>query len=1021
MQRCRVGIAILLLVGILFSLFPISVTAAEDIEYPLGTIRIYNGDSIQSYQVINSNGELYFPVQTYEGLTRYQYTSGNGTHSFQLGKKAIIIDPQNRQMSIPVLHYTGEISSIITQDSTDYLPASEILPWMNVACTVSDGILEIVPDGISIWEIISELNYKDYMFNMYEECGDSVSSVAGLSAMVIFDTIIHLRWDRLIPADGTIDGAASGNSLYDYKCYKDALIKIAQVDPFSGEKAQKVIETAVTVNKGLDTASKVFKLDIDETQIDIDNFIRDSGMGDEIAGQVYELIETWKFLREGVGAYSKIKKYLDLFSILKTYELIVETDEEYRNYLQWLSDEGTDNTLFNNALADTLMTLDHEKGVIHSMFLQLGSALAKDLPEGIAEAIVNNSMNDTLIGAYNSYAGSIFSSLDTYMGIADVIYSKVIPISSGFEGVAKSGVIETIQDHCWSLANSLQREEITSENIAHIRQSYLCALQAAKMNYEAMQDLIDVKLFDKITLLDGEGLLDYKFDAIDEKLLQLVSSADATENDSIDGKKEFATKIKEMFVGLTITQVPDNNFAEIEYAILLNALRNAGVTEITWDLADADYDGTRELFVKARTSNHNPAGSLMMADSDTGAFWSYAATGAAGSTSWVRFSGENDFIWHDSYSTIGTQMSIYSVWTGWRWEQISVLSGGGEYDSTGNYVFTGTSQWKSEEVTYDIFGQKEKEFVNTATLTNPDLSSINIEGSHSDVIARLDDYLINRVGYLTKLHGDVDGDTKDESLYLLKYAANQWFDVLSVQNQWGDEKHIGYKDETVTAILVDDMGSSVNVNVMNIDNCGQEYLLSGNILKIDGKEYAYSNGRFEEKTSIQEFLTMTSNEIKTQIFSKPYDVYYWFTGNSFAGATSENEKVVVDGKPYYRILDGEYRKYSDMISYAENYFSKKLLDDFVAKGSVLDIEGNLYQFNPGYGGPYDPGYPIDYYIDSHTDEKIVYCRCSKYPKDPWTSKTPEQMTDEEYNTFYAYYVMELIDGRWIFTGWEQHR
>ena len=42
--------------------------------------------------------------------------------------------------------------------------------------------------------------------------------------------------------------------------------------------------------------------------------------------------------------------------------------------------------------------------------------------------------------------------------------------------MAKVDVLESIQDHCWNLAGNLQNEELTEENIVHIRQSYMTAL-----------------------------------------------------------------------------------------------------------------------------------------------------------------------------------------------------------------------------------------------------------------------------------------------------------------------------------------------------------------------------------------------------------------------------------------------------------------------------------------------------------------------------------------------------------------
>lgn len=173
----------------------------------------------------------------------------------------------------------------------------------------------------------------------------------------------------------------------------------------------------------------------------------------------------------------------------------------------------------------------------------------------------------------------------------------------------------------------------------------------------------------------------------------------------------------------------------------------------------------------------------------------------------------------------------------------------------------------------------------------------------------------------------------------------------------------------------------------------------------------YSPGTENQVEADQEFISF---------IDAAYTVTHWFTGRVFAGATSEDEKIIVEGIPYYKILDGEYTQYADMVRCAENYFSNELIDSFVSLGYVLDIDGNLYQHNPGYGGPYDPGYPNEYSIISHTDTRLVCCRSSKYPKDPWTEKSLEEMTDEDYNTFYSYYLVELVNGRWIFTEWEEN-
>lgn len=528
MHRKRIGISSLLILSLLLQLIFIPVNASEASTPQPTYLRIFNGNTEETYTVLYLDNEVYFPAESYEKLTNYTLTSGNGTYGYQLGSKTIVINVQKREMQIPTQQYTGKFGNIITLDGIDYLPASELLPWMNVACNVHNGVLEIVPDGVSIWEIIDELTYSEYMFNIYEEYGDSISSIAGLSAMIVFDTFINIRFNRLISADGTITGLAKGNSLYDYECYKSALVEIAQTDSFSGENAQNVIDSVVNVNKGLDALEKIYEYDEYESLLDFGGFLTELGVDAEVLSNFYLFSDIWETFRILGSGYSEVQKHFDVISVLKTYEIIVKTDNEYRNYIKWLSEKQTGNTLFDNALDDTVLLLDENIGLIYSSLMNLASKF------------VQNTAEDFMLG-----------SLSLHIDVAKLVYSTIIPVSRGFEGAAKSGVVETIQDYCWSLANSLQQKEMTAENIAHIRQSYLCALKASKINYEVLQDLFNVKA---ITLFDGEGLLSDKIAAIDEKILQLIASGDATENDSIEGKDDYQRNLRTIFAELETTK-----------------------------------------------------------------------------------------------------------------------------------------------------------------------------------------------------------------------------------------------------------------------------------------------------------------------------------------------------------------------------------------------------------------------------------------------------------------------------------
>lgn len=562
MNLAKRVLSTLLSVAMFVSLLAIPVKA-EETAFEKVQIKISNGDNITTYPAIYDKGDIFLPASTYGLISRYTYSVGSDNIGYTLGSKIIAINPQSQQMQIPILKVNTSIPIIAFEGET-YISASSILPWLNVECNVNEGILEIIPDGFSLWEAVDNLEYQDYMFNLYEEYGDSVSSIAGLTAWSVFDTVLNLRWDRLVPADGTIAGAANGGSVYEYECYKEALISIAQYDPFTYANAETIIKSAVTVNKGLDKIEEVFGVDEEKIQVDLDSYLMELGTDAETMEMFYDLAETWQTIREGIKGYEQISKYMSILSVLKTYELVIETDTEYRDYLNWILESGVEfggnQTVFENAVKTTLKSLDENTGVLYSYYIELGSQLLADMPQTVMDAIINNfDISDEFLQGWSAYEKSIWGSIGQYMAVARLVYGKILPFAEGAEGMAKSSVIEYIQDYCWGIANSLSHGELTAETISHIRQSYIVSLKAARLNFEAQQETMDVKLLGVLPIINGEGLLDYKFDRIDEKLLQLLASADSTLNDSIDGKLEYTLKLKDLFTNLSMVNPGDSD------------------------------------------------------------------------------------------------------------------------------------------------------------------------------------------------------------------------------------------------------------------------------------------------------------------------------------------------------------------------------------------------------------------------------------------------------------------------------
>lgn len=535
-------------------------------EMQTASVRVsQDGEMSVEYNAILRGGDIYFSAEDYGKITRYSVLPGDKGYGYQLGEKLVVVNNETGDLKIPVLGYEGNIGPVIVKDGTYYFSASSLLPWLNVACYVEDGILEIIPDGMTIWEAMDGLTYDDYLFNLSALYDDSLTSTAGLAAMSVFDTLINLRWDRLIPADGSITGALNNASLYDYNCYITAFSDLGANDDLSSEKVEGVLKTVVKVNKGIDKVEKTFGFDEKKAQLNLDNYLWELGADQDTISLFYNISDTWQKLREGIMAYGKVSKYLSIFSAIKSYELILKTDNEYRTYLAWLADQDSENSLIPKAATNACNLLDRNKGVLISTYMHSAKGLLDQIPESALKAISNNVMDEALQGTLKTFSDGFFGSLGTYMGIAKIVYGAVLPVSSGFKGMAKANTIESIQDYCWSLTYTLKNEPMTQDNVLLLRQSYMAALHASRMNFGSYQDTMDVKLLGLIPIYNGKGLLDYQFDRIDAKLAAFIASADATENDSIEGKQEFSASLIDLFGSVSssiLDDASDNHAAE---------------------------------------------------------------------------------------------------------------------------------------------------------------------------------------------------------------------------------------------------------------------------------------------------------------------------------------------------------------------------------------------------------------------------------------------------------------------------
>ena len=95
------------------------------------------------------------------------------------------------------------------------------------------------------------------------------------------------------------------------------------------------------------------------------------------------------------------------------------------------------------------------------MLMNYSKKVLDEIPSNGFDAISKGLVDPTAISDCASLSGTFFGSAELYMGISKLFYSYVIPVASGFEGMAKASIIENIQDTCWSNARDLRSEAIT--------------------------------------------------------------------------------------------------------------------------------------------------------------------------------------------------------------------------------------------------------------------------------------------------------------------------------------------------------------------------------------------------------------------------------------------------------------------------------------------------------------------------------------------------------------------------------
>lgn len=511
------------------------VRVGADNRYTEQSLEIESVSGTETYTVLNVDNRIYMSAADFGKITRYEYKEDSDNVLYTLGDKVVSVSKHKGKLSLPRQNYSAKSSKTVSYNGNTYLAMDELLPWLNVECSVADNKLIVTSDAISMWELTAVLrnNFETYKFDLYKDLGETNASSVGLVAAMMFDTILNVRFDRLIPGGGSILDPAG--SLYDRECYRDLYIEMATDDTLASSQAEKVIKKVFEINGNIGTIEEAFGVDAEEIRQYGDSYLAEFGIDEELSNKLDFLTNDWLEARKALNDASKVSKYFNPFKILKSYETALHTTNEYRNYLKDITYDSKQNSVMQTAIREASLRLDESKGAVISAFIDLGYELVVGKTEDTYKKIIET-----------AFEGKTLGSIFLYLDVAKIFYSTIVPVSDGMSEMSKSIIYSNVSDYSWDKAYEYAGKKLTQDNIAFMCQSYMASLKSSKKAFEGMQTLFDSKAFGFSMFGNNGGLMDYRIEPTEEMLAQLALTSSCRENDSTENKDKKAKEIREL-------------------------------------------------------------------------------------------------------------------------------------------------------------------------------------------------------------------------------------------------------------------------------------------------------------------------------------------------------------------------------------------------------------------------------------------------------------------------------------------
>lgn len=539
-------------------------------------------DSVEErwYQVLIEGDEVYLSAPDYQILTGYEYNENETLVAYTLGNKTIMISKENGMVQLPSLgiyENAGiQMKGIRNYLGQTYLSMAELLPWLNVTVSIENGKLCVIPDDLSIWEVVADLDSDKYLFNFCKDYGDSISSCLGHAAMITFDLLINMRLDMIW----------TGQLAYTQEQYKEAYLDLSVNDALASEKLESVTDGILTINKNIDTIEDA--LGIDEKKLDetISSLLFSSASVETLM-QYASFATYWQDIRALINVSSAIDHWAQPLQLLKISEIYLKDVGDYSIYLQLLRREKK-------------RTGVQLRGLIQaeSDFKDKGGMIANEI-----FSIVGTYLNDTIENRLeHTISNNVLGGLKSCIDLAGIFYSTVFNFKQTFSGMTELGMYASMATQSWNEGSEYQMGLATQENLLMMCESYKMALKASKKCFENMANVMDIRFLGIPIVANADHLMDYRINPIDEMLIKLSATAVNRENDSVENKQEYQQEIRDMLKNILPLRIPSTD-AEISSGQVTQAtdLKTYFYENFSSDdrvvVADVTHDGIDDMIV----------------------------------------------------------------------------------------------------------------------------------------------------------------------------------------------------------------------------------------------------------------------------------------------------------------------------------------------------------------------------------------------------------------------------------------